>query len=523
MDCAICCQENIKNEITCQSCNISYCLKCAKTYLLGVQEANCMGCKKEWDERFLRTNFPLSWINKQYKEHVTNIVMEREKSYTPAMMEEIDVLKTENRRLLKNSEIRYEIELLYANIKRIEYKISILNRVNQLSNGDEILELRDEITKIRDDIVFIENTMDNNRNNRLSSSSSTAVVNYIKKCPLENCQGYLNSHYNCALCEKSVCKDCYKEKNDDHQSMSQGHQCVKEDVETVSYLLKETKPCPKCHTRISKIDGCDQMFCVHCRTAWGWNKGEIVNGPIHNPEYFRWIRESGQTLARGPGQQFQGANNECFNRETFYGILNNSRNVVNSPELIKTVDIFITGINNEFPIDDRNTQNGAQIGIRRRPEIREAPTGYHLLTHIFDNLLRYIHNHRARVITSVQVQIIDDQFEMNRQIRKDHLLNNLGEKMYKANVLKNYKHSKANNMIYNLQDTLVIVLEDTLRVFQQQMTDKDIKKDVFSSLINYIKYFNEESRNVSDMFGYSAVTRIELRFMGIYTTRSSQN
>jgi hypothetical protein len=72
----------------------------------------------------------------------------------------------------------------------------------------------------------------------------------------------------------------------------EGHECKEDDVSTVRLIRKETKPCPKCSTRISKIDGCDQMWCVECKTAFSWKSGNIVNGAIHNPHYYEFLRKT---------------------------------------------------------------------------------------------------------------------------------------------------------------------------------------------------------------------------------------
>ena len=61
----------------------------------------------------------------------------------------------------------------------------------------------------------------------------------------------------------------------------------------------DSKPCPKCSTVIYKIDGCDQMWCVKCHTAFSWRTGRIETR-IHNPHYFEWMREHKQSLARNP-------------------------------------------------------------------------------------------------------------------------------------------------------------------------------------------------------------------------------
>ena len=124
---------------------------------------------------------------------------------------------------------------------------------------------------------------------------------FIMRCVKDGCRGFLSQAYKCELCFTYVCKDCMiekKEKNDD------SHICKKEDVDTVAMIRKETRPCPKCGIRISKIDGCDQMWCTatECGTAFSWNTGKIINGLIHNPHYYEWQRRNNNGVApRNPG------------------------------------------------------------------------------------------------------------------------------------------------------------------------------------------------------------------------------
>ena len=43
---------------------------------------------------------------------------------------------------------------------------------------------------------------------------------------------------------------------------------------------------------IHKIDGCAQMWCTHCHTAFDWRTGTIEVGRIHNPHFLQFKKRS---------------------------------------------------------------------------------------------------------------------------------------------------------------------------------------------------------------------------------------
>lgn len=117
---------------------------------------------------------------------------------------------------------------------------------------------------------------------------------FHQKCPAEQCEGFLSTQWKCGLCNGKFCKDCHETKADDHE-------CNQDLVASVKAIKKEAKPCPKCASQISKIDGCDQMWCTQCHTAFSWNTGQIETHIVHNPHYFQWMRENGNIMPRAPG------------------------------------------------------------------------------------------------------------------------------------------------------------------------------------------------------------------------------
>ncbi len=109
---------------------------------------------------------------------------------------------------------------------------------------------------------------------------------FVMKCTQEGCEGFVGTNWKCGLCEVEFCKECGDRKQSEHL-------CTAETRATFQALRKEAKPCPKCAAMISKIDGCDQMWCTQCQTAFSWRTGQIEISHIHNPHYFQWMRQNG--------------------------------------------------------------------------------------------------------------------------------------------------------------------------------------------------------------------------------------
>ena len=80
-------------------------------------------------------------------------------------------------------------------------------------------------------------------------------------------------------------------------------------VKTAKLIKSQRNPCNRCNSSIIKSSGCDQMWCISCHTTFDWKTLEIKkSGIVHNPEYFRYMRENGLVIARNPNDN--GCNNE---------------------------------------------------------------------------------------------------------------------------------------------------------------------------------------------------------------------
>ena len=248
MECGVCC-DSVKKVVTCHYCDYITCIPCASRYILeGTVNAVCMNCKKPWNREILTQNFGKTFMTKKYKSKRENDLYETEK----ALMPETQPYATQKKQL---DEINKEITELTRRLKTLKAKRNII--------------MAGEIPGVpREELV-----------------AKTAKLSI--KCPGEHCRGYVDSNTMiCGICDAHVCKECHEVKDQDHT-------CDKNTVETVKLLKKDTKSCPRCKVSIHKIEGCDQMYCVQCHTAFSWRTGEIVIGRIHNPHYYEYLRRTG--------------------------------------------------------------------------------------------------------------------------------------------------------------------------------------------------------------------------------------
>lgn len=224
--------------VTC-GCGYELHVECAQECLLhSNREAHCIGCDKGWDLEFQYENLGRSFVNGKYRKHRANVLLEKEKSKLP------------------------EAQQIIEREKKIKEMEELIKRKRD-EEGEAYAEYMD---KQRETYLLC------CQKNDLLHSERTKTVFNGRKCPKEECVGFLSSGYKCPLCETRVCSKCFaikSGKKDDE------HTCVEEDIQSAELIKKETRGCPKCHTRIYKIEGCfDGETPV---LLWGGTSKEVKN------------------------------------------------------------------------------------------------------------------------------------------------------------------------------------------------------------------------------------------------------
>jgi len=270
--CPICVEsfdKSTRAPITCPngSCNFTACKECTRTYLLSTsKDPCCMECNYKFATDFSVINLNRSFMEKDYRKHRKVLLLEREMSKMPETM---------------------AIAQRYREVEGLEeendgYKKKINEWRNKLN---ELERLR--ITNVQK-IWRIKNGKDKGNHEQ----------KFIMPCPQESCRGFLSTAYKCGICNLFTCPKCLEIVGD--KKTNPEHVCDEDNVKTAELIKATTKPCPGCGERIQKMEGCDQMWCTSCHTAFSWKTGEVDTGTIHNPHFYQFQRNNQGAAPRNP-------------------------------------------------------------------------------------------------------------------------------------------------------------------------------------------------------------------------------
>ena len=252
--CNICCDKfnNSRNtEVKCIHCEFSACRACCQTYIVDQTKAKCMNndCIPEWSRKFLVANFTKTFVNNEWKKVREKVLYDGEKALLPATQGLV-------------AQRKHRAKML-ADVKEVDR---------------QILALQTQ----RTDLLASANR------GEMRQYGQQERRHFIRACPQEECRGFLSQQWKCGTCATWTCPECHEVKGEFQDSP---HTCDPNNVETAKLLAQDTKSCPKCATGIFKIEGCDQMWCTQCHTAFSWRTGRIETH-IHNPHFYEWQRRN---------------------------------------------------------------------------------------------------------------------------------------------------------------------------------------------------------------------------------------
>jgi hypothetical protein len=262
----VCCEKLNKvnhKRVDCPFCDLTSCRSCSQRYILSsFEDPHCMGCKTTWNREFIDSFCTGIFRNRDLKNHRENVLLEREKALMPSTQPEVE-------RILK-------IKRMHRIIREQKENLIFLHNRYEISGVDEVGEqiraLYDVMERTHRELARLRNM-----------SGYTVTKTFTRQCPLEVCKGFLNEDWYCGLCERQFCRDC-------NELLTDTHECDPGVVETMKLLNRDSKSCPKCGMVIHKLNGCSQMWCIGCHTAFDWRTGEIVTGRVHNPHYIEFRR-----------------------------------------------------------------------------------------------------------------------------------------------------------------------------------------------------------------------------------------
>ena len=288
-------------------------------------------------------------------------------------------------------------------------------------------------------------------------------------CPLTTCKGFLNEDFKCGLCSAIVCNKCYIIKDGTQKG---DHECEPDMIETFNAIKKEAKPCPTCGEFISKINGCDQMFCTSCGTAFSWKTGLVEKGIIHNPHAHQFFQNNGAAA---------GAAHACRNPIPSIVHLNRLQNFVGEHfYYLRDIHRYIA----EFRQYRRN------------------------------NVLRILNDNNTDI-------------EKNLDIRMKYINNVYDEKSFKHILHKRDKHTFYSKQLAQLilytYEIAEVLLWNIVDLYEN--TNQTNIKNIFQQLMKIIDLLKQNSydtqnniNSLKDDFGYttSAIFNVKYQYLGSF-------
>jgi len=380
-----------------------------------------MNCKKIFTREFIIDNCTSVFVTKELKKHRENILLDSEKSLMPATQVYVILEKEKNK-------LRQQIKEVETERAKILLTLNVFqNKINGLTNQIHTLNV-----------------------NNIESGPVQERKKFIRKCPMQDCRGFLSQQWKCGVCDSKICNKCNEQKENDE------HVCIPENVASMELLNKDTKPCPECGTMIFRISGCSQMFCIECHCAWNWNTGLVEKGVIHNPHYYEFLKKGGN-----PGRNHGDI--PCGGLPDMYSMRNDI--------LICHKKEYIT-------------------------KLQET------MIYNFHNCITHIQHYEIRPVN-------EQTEETTRILRIGYMLHNISEEEFKKSLQQIEKDRSKKRDFNNIYQMFVDVSSDIFRqivIFIQNNRQsyaiivKNFMDENLQILLNLKNYFNENIKKIGNNY-----------------------
>jgi hypothetical protein len=227
-----------------------------------------MECKVNWSAKFMLI-LKKGWLSDTYRSHREKLLCDIELSKIAETMPDAQRYKACKKQEAITEELKAQYLVVRGELDKIHNKIAESVRLTtHLKHGKE---KKEEEKK-----------------------------EFFMPCPAVECKGMLSTQYKCGICEMFACPECLEVIG---ISKTHAHTCDPNNVASALAIKKETKQCPGCHNRIYRVEGCSQMWCTGCHTAFDWNTGrKVISERLHNPHWLEYQRGlNGGVAPRAPG------------------------------------------------------------------------------------------------------------------------------------------------------------------------------------------------------------------------------
>lgn len=278
-DCQVCTEpfnRSTRRAVECPKCEESFCRSCVKTFIATepVTECKCMACAHPWSRKFLSSVMQKNYMATGYRDHREKLLVDHEKSLLPATLPFVQAIVQKNEKVV-------EMDRLKKEIKKMQHQVSVMETEVWRINNYVYTGVRSGEREAKDkDNGFITRGC----------------------CPQPDCNGLISDGWACCSCKTKVCSRCLEPSHPETA-------CNEQVVQNVQAIRQNSKPCPKCRTRIQRISGCNQIFCTNCHTPFNWSTLKIItSGFFHNPHAAEWMARTGEQLHIGGTNH----NNACI-------------------------------------------------------------------------------------------------------------------------------------------------------------------------------------------------------------------